>query len=860
MVQNLLQPLPLTPYYLTNPIVMQSAVGKSGICALCSFRLAEWLVPSACPTSRRFVSSSTSHNGIAHQLLSTKRKGKSRSNLPRSRAGEYDRLRSGVNLEDRRDRHGDQLDQKVEHHAPRRRAPWRDEHPEIPTGRDRVKEMYKKPPQTPQQTFSDLVMEQYSNFIRGFGNWHRVKDQVKVWGITSEHNFRRRLVRFRTEIQDACDQAILLKKTSKEDNPLFYRLQQAFVDLDLGGLKTELRHAFINSAVGHKFTEEEEKAQKAVADLRYPIEWYPATRAIQRKIHLHVGPTNSGKTYRALKRLEAADSGIYAGPLRLLAHEVYSRFNALGKSCALITGEERRIPEGHDPRKTFSSCTVEMVPLNTRVDVAVIDEIQMIGNNSRGWAWTQALFGVQADEVHLCGELRTVPLIEDLCAAMGDKLEIHYYDRLSPLKSSKMSLKGDLKNLQKGDAIILFSRIALHAMKREVEKATGKRCAIVYGSLPPETRAQQAALFNDPDNDYDFLVASDAVGMGLNLSIKRIIFESVSKHDGHNMRVMETSEIKQIGGRAGRFRTARQAIVAANQEITSTDPQAQLPPPAEEADESVGLVTCLEEFDLPFVKAAMAREAEPIKTAGLFPPASVMSRFAAYFPKGTPFSYIVLKLHELSKLHPRYHLCDLGLHVDVADLIEEFNLTIADRLVFLAAPISLRDIGSHSIVKAFARCVAEQSGGDLLNIPELDLEILDYSPNREEGQDNKLYLESLESLHKALTLYLWLSYRFVGIFRSQALAFHVKGLAEQKIDECLDSMNYNLAADRKARTGKLKIEMEEMEAMRQGLFVGGESGEQMEAGKDERESDADEGAILGEEKPSKDIQISIRRM
>lgn len=661
-------------------------------------------------------------------------------------------------------------------------------------------------------------------------------------------------MRFRTEIQDACDQATVLKKTSKEDNPLFYRLQQAFVDNDLGGLKTEIRHAFINSTVGHRFTKEEEQAQKAVADMRYPIEWYPATRALQRKIHLHVGPTNSGKTYRALKRLEAAESGIYAGPLRLLAHEVYSRFNALGKSCALVTGEERRIPEGHDPRKTFSSCTVEMVPLNTKVDVAVIDEIQMIGNNSRGWAWTQALLGVQADEVHLCGELRTVPLIEDLCAAMGDKLEVHYYDRLSPLKSSKMSLKGDLKNLQKGDAIILFSRISLHAMKREVEKATGKRCAIVYGSLPPETRAQQAALFNDPDNDYDFLVASDAVGMGLNLSIKRVIFESVSKHDGHNMRVMETSEIKQIGGRAGRFRTARQAIVAANQEVVSADPQAQLPAPAEDPEESVGLVTSLEEFDLPFVKAAMAREAEPIKTAGVFPPASVMARFAAYFPKETPFSYIVLKLHEIAQLHPRYHLCDLGLHVEISDLIEEFNLSTADRLVFLSAPISLRSLGAHAIVKALARCVAEQSGGDLLSIPELDLEILDYSPHPD-GHDNKLYLEALESLHKALTLYLWLSYRFVGVFRSQALAFHVKSLVEQKIDDCLDSMNYNLAADRKARAGRRKIEME---AMKQELLERGESQEQIQAGEEEREADADADAILVEGKGAGDHIPTIK--
>lgn len=747
---------------------------------------------------------------------------------------------------------GSQSKRTTDHHeTPRRHGSKRSERPEIPTGRARDK-MYKKAPRTPQQAFSDLILEQYSSFTRQFNNWHRSKDQVKVWAIHSKTALLRRLVKFRQEIQEACDQAILLKKASKEDNPLFYRLQQAFVKYDIGGLRTEMRHAFINSVVGHKFTKAEEAAQKAVADLRYPLEWYPATRALQRTIHLHVGPTNSGKTYRALKRLEAAQSGIYAGPLRLLAHEIYSRFNALGKPCSLITGEERRIPEGHDPKKTFSSCTVEMVPLNSRVDVAVIDEIQMIGNISRGWAWTQALLGVRADEVHLCGELRTVPLIEDLCAAMGDKLEIHYYDRLTPLKSSTMSLQGDLKNLEKGDAIILFSRIGLHAMKKEVENATGRRCAIVYGSLPPETRAQQAALFNDPDNDYDFLVASDAVGMGLNLSIKRVIFESISKHDGKNMRAMETSEIKQIGGRAGRFRTARDAVIAANEEILSTEQQGQLAPLPEREDENAGLVTCLEEEDLPFIKSAMAREAEPIKTAGIFPPASVMARFASHFPKDIPFSYILLKLYELANISPRYHLCDLGLHVDVSDLIEEFNLTVPDHLVFLSAPISLRDAGFHAIVKSFARCVAEQSRGDLLEIAELDLEILDYTPKPDDAFDQKLYLERLESLHKALTLYLWLSYRFAGIFRSQALAFHVKSLAEQKIDECLGTLNYNLAADRKVRSGKLRVSMERKRGL---LEV--ENEEQIEAGEEMRESDADEGAILDDVPLLKDHHISM---
>lgn len=283
-------------------------------------------------------------------------------------------------------------------------------------------------------------------------------------------------------------------------------------------LDTQIKYALhghlINKRIGQDSTED----QTNLADLRYPLEWYPGTRALQRTIHLHVGPTNSGKTYHALKRLEQAKTGLYAGPLRLLAYEVYTRLNAQGKRCHLITGDDRRINEdASDGTESMISCTVEMVPVNTMVDVGVIDEIQMIGHPERAWAWSQAFLGLKAKELHLCGEARTAPLIQELAAAMGDKLVLHEYDRLSPLKMDTASLKGDLKKLKKGDCLVVFSRKEIHAMKNQIEKMTGKRVAIVYGSLPPETRARQASLFNDPDNEYDYLVATDAIGMGLNL-------------------------------------------------------------------------------------------------------------------------------------------------------------------------------------------------------------------------------------------------------------------------------------------------------------------------------------------------------
>ena len=293
---------------------------------------------------------------------------------------------------------------------------------------------------------------------------------------------------------------------------LLRSLREAYSSNGKSAADLQLRYAYQGLLTNRRFSDIDLNDQQRLADLRYPVEWYPATRTVQRKFIMHVGPTNSGKTYQALKRLEQAESGIFAGPLRLLAHEVFTRLNAKGRKSDLITGDEKNEQEG----ASLKSCTVEMVPLNVDVDVAVIDEIQMIGHRERGWAWTQALLGLKAKEIHLCGEERSVPLVRELVASMGDKLEINTYKRLSPLETSP-SLNGRLANLRKGDCVVVFSVVGIHAMKQDIEKATQKRVAIVYGSLPPEIRAQQAKLFNDPDNDYDFLVASDAIGMGLNL-------------------------------------------------------------------------------------------------------------------------------------------------------------------------------------------------------------------------------------------------------------------------------------------------------------------------------------------------------
>ncbi|CEH12842.1 p-loop containing nucleoside triphosphate hydrolase protein [Ceraceosorus bombacis] len=337
---------------------------------------------------------------------------------------------------------------------------------------------------------------------------------------------------------------------------------------------------------------------RASTDLRFPQLEYPIARSMTRTFHLHVGPTNSGKTHGALKALCSARNGAYCGPLRMLAHEVWDRINqgtvspgVAARPCNLVTGEERRTVRD----ASLTACTVEMLSFDDLIDVAVIDEIQMIADTTRGSAWTSAVLGVPAKEVHLCGEASVVSLIERIAASCGDKVEVHRYDRLSPLRVSDKSLTNDLQNIKKGDCVVSFSRSGLFSLKEKIEQTTGLRCAIAYGALPPETKAEQARMFNDPDSDLDVMVASDAIGMGLNLKIKRIVFESLHKWNGKETVSLSGSQIKQIAGRAGRYGTGA---------------------PGEEAG---GEVTTMEEIDLPILRKALAAPLLPIERAVLGP-------------------------------------------------------------------------------------------------------------------------------------------------------------------------------------------------------------------------------------------------
>lgn len=272
---------------------------------------------------------------------------------------------------------------------------------------------------------------------------------------------------------------------------------------------------------------------------------YPLAREMKRKFILHVGPTNSGKTYDAIQRIiECKGQSIYLAPLRLLAFEQFENLNKCGVMCSLLTGEE----EIQIPYSTAQSSTIEMLDVSNEYEVAVIDESQMIDDEFRGGAWTRAILGTRASEIHVCMAPHAKDIVVKLIEACCDDYEIVYHGRLTPLVPDE-SLFYFPKSVQPGDAIIVFSRKSVHTVASHLQRK-GHKCSVIYGALPYDVRHEEARKF--ADGETSVLVSTDAIGMGLNLPIKRVVFLEDSKFDGHEMRVLKPEEVQQIAGRAGR--------------------------------------------------------------------------------------------------------------------------------------------------------------------------------------------------------------------------------------------------------------------------------------------------------------------
>ncbi|MFT8350892.1 helicase-related protein [Clostridium saccharoperbutylacetonicum] len=275
-----------------------------------------------------------------------------------------------------------------------------------------------------------------------------------------------------------------------------------------------------------------------------PKDEYLIARSMKRKFYIHLGDTNTGKTYNALQRLKSAKKGVYLSPLRILALENYERLNSEGILCNLMTGEEEIVNEA----ATHTSCTIEKVNLREHYEIAVIDEIQMISDPFRGMAWSKAVLGLQCDEIHICGAANAKYILETIIKDCKDDFEIKEYTRAIPLEVEFKNFS--YNDIQEGDAIVVFSKKRVLEIAEEYS-SKGIKVSVIYGDLPPEVRKLQYTQF--VNKETKILVTTDAIGMGVNLPIRRIIFMSIRKFDGEEVRELTSQEIKQVGGRAGRI-------------------------------------------------------------------------------------------------------------------------------------------------------------------------------------------------------------------------------------------------------------------------------------------------------------------
>lgn len=257
-----------------------------------------------------------------------------------------------------------------------------------------------------------------------------------------------------------------------------------------------------------------------------------------------LGPTNTGKTHRAIEQMLQHESGMIGLPLRLLAREVYDRVTArVGEeACALVTGEEKRVPS----RPRYWICTVEAMPLDRPVDFLAVDEIQLCGHRERGHVFTDRLLHARGlRETLLLGAETMRPLVERLVPGAI----VEHQSRLSILTGIGSLPFGALPPRS---AVVAFSAARVYEL---ADRLRGRRggAAVVLGALSPRARNAQVAMYQSGEVDY--LVATDAIGMGLNLDVNCVAFAELRKFDGRHARPLDDAELAQIAGRAGRYRT-----------------------------------------------------------------------------------------------------------------------------------------------------------------------------------------------------------------------------------------------------------------------------------------------------------------
>ncbi len=462
---------------------------------------------------------------------------------------------------------------------------------------------------------------------------------------------------------------------------------------------------------------------------------FPVARGMNRKLTLHIGPTNSGKTYRAMQQLKEADTGYYLAPLRLLALEGYETLKAEGIDASLITGEEQILDED----ATHISSTIEMMNYDVDVDLCVIDEVQMIDDRDRGWAWANAIIGAPAQEIIMTGSPNVKDAIIALADYLGEELEIIEFERKNPLQL--LEHPTDIKDIEAGTAIVAFSRKDVLKLKQQL--SANFRVSVVYGNLSPEVRREEARRFRE--GETEILVATDAIAMGMNLPIKTILFSKAEKFDGITQRNLFPSEVQQIAGRAGRFGLHENGYVGA-----------------------------LNKEALSIVKKNFAKEPKKVKT-----PFKVMAsldhiKLVSTILEESSLEEILRFFIKNMEFNGPFYAASLDDMLEASRIVDAYDLDIAIKYHLACAPLTLK---SAYIIEAYESYIHALEKGEPIY----------YHPPRLQGNYAQTSDELLhaEDMVKEISLYLWLSYRFPDSFVDEEKARRYRGVINRYIEKTL---------------------------------------------------------------------------
>jgi len=480
---------------------------------------------------------------------------------------------------------------------------------------------------------------------------------------------------------------------------------------------------------------------------------YPVARQQKRKLYFYVGPTNSGKTYAAMQELMHADCGVYLAPLRLLALENYEYLLSKEIATSLITGEEERIDEeaGH------ICSTIEMVNFNYESDVCVIDEVQMIEDVDRGWAWVNAIVGAPASKVIMTGSVNALDAVKKIAAYLEEELEVVKFKRKNPLEILHNATP--FSEITKGTALIAFSRAEVLKIKSRLSKQ--HKVSVIYGNLSPEVRKEEARRFREGESTV--LVATDAIAMGLNLPIKTLLFTADSKFDGMSNRPLTPNEIIQIAGRAGRYGHHDSGFIGATSKKILKTIQSEF---------HASLHTIKPPFSVKASTTQILSLSEHLKTQNLY---KILDYFSRHMNFTGPFV-----------------AANIGYMKELAKLIDDKReLTLEDKYMLVQAPVNTR---SPLIKRAYFHYINAILNG----------KVVKYKPSitiSKTARSEKEMLQAEDEVKK-ISLYLWIAYKLPELFPDGEIAEASRARVNHFCQNSLKSKK--LMQQQKPRSGRDK--------------------------------------------------------